>query len=130
MVLALDLLNLNTSRKIMRVLLFTIGFNIFLAFSGVEALFETGQIQNIYSYDIYCLSGEVTAGNKDSGESVIDTLFISPATLETRDGLVGHFRKVFEVKRTRLSPRLVLESLPIIFSPFDRSNPDRAPPKA
>jgi len=128
--MVLELLNLDTSRKVIKAWFFFLGLSLFLNFSGVEDQFETGQLQTIKSTDLYCASGEVVAKSSSSDKAFEVALFVSsviqsessssPAVL-AKDFLSIHSRRVVS-KVSDLNHRPL--------GVFDFSKPARAPPLA
>jgi len=99
--------------------------------SGVESYFAGGELQIIKSSDLYCSSGEISSRDENSGESSIDTLFISPAILETSGGVTPSYNKGLDVEFKHCSAALVLTDEENISSfILEQLKPSRAPPKA
>jgi hypothetical protein len=127
--MVLDILNLNTSRKIIRAWFFFLGLSLFLNFSGVEDRFETGQLQIIKSTDLYCASGRVTAKPEQSDDAYELALFVGATNLKELSNMPAPlteeatFNSPSKAEYTALAQNQCS-------SVFDFSKPSRAPPQA
>jgi len=125
--LTLELLNLNTSTKLIKAILCLIGLNLLLSFSGVESAFQGGQLQVVKSSDLYCLSGEVTSGKPSNTEAALMAFLVSAVTSDHASSALGLSTQSCQLVRPAQVKMLWPELFTLKFR-LGFSKPSRAPP--